>query len=171
MTRAAVVDTNVGVVANGDQPQASFECVADCVRRLTSVTEGRVQLVVDDSFEIVAEYQKHLSRSGEPGVGDVFMKWVHDHQYTIGRCIRVCISEHPERGYHEFPDDMALSGFDPSDRKFAAAAVVSPTPAPVWNAVDSDWWDFERALRRNGIEVEHVCESKVAEWQGTRARP
>ena len=163
---AKVVDTNVPVTANGDAPQASAECERACREGLRAITAGRVRLVLDDRFEIFSEYVAHLSLAGQPGVGDVFLKWVHDHQFNPERCDRVPLEPHPVRGYEQFPGDEALADFDPNDRKFAAVARVSQ--APVLNAVDSDWWDYERVLARHGIAVELICDDQVADWRATR---
>lgn len=163
---ATAVDTNVPVTANGDAPQASAECERACREKLREITDGRIRLVLDDRFEIFKEYLSNLSLRGEPGVGDVFLKWVHDHQFNPERCDRVPVAPHPTRGYEQFPDDESLAGFDPADRKFAAVARISR--APVLNAVDSDWWDYERVLSRHGIAVKFACEDQVAVWRATR---
>jgi hypothetical protein len=168
---AKVVDTNVPVVANGSAPQASESCARACCDELWKITSGRARLVVDDGFEIFAEYGRHLSLRGQPGVGDMFLKWVHDHQFNPQRCVRVALTPHPERVYVQFPEDPALTGFDPDDRKFAAVAAASPSPARILNAVDSDWWEFESVLARHGINVEFVCDDQIWLWRrGHRQR-
>ena len=170
MSLAAVVDTNVGVVANGDASQASADCFEQCCDRLLEITRGQVKLVLDDGFEIVGEYQRYMSRRGEPKFGDAFMKWVHDNQYNPAKCLQVSVKPHPNRGFEDFPDDPDLDGFDRSDRKFVAVALASNDNPQVWNAVDSDWWDFQDALGRHGLVVEHVCPDMVADWRLNRGR-
>ena len=56
-----------------------------------------------------------------------------------------------ENEFQEFPDDPVLNDFDPDDRKFIAVAVAHPETPPILQAVDSQWWAFRAAFRRNGI--------------------
>ena len=150
----AVVDTNVLVVANERSPQAGPGCVLACVHHLQRLRqEGRI--VIDDGWRILREYGSHASDTGQPGVGDEFYLWVLQHRGT-SRVEEVPITEvGGRRGFAEFPDDPALDTFDPNDRKFAATAVVAE--APVWNAVDSDWWHYRHVLEAHGIVVEFLC--------------
>lgn len=165
---AVVVDTNVPVTANGDADHASSACREACCEQLLGITRGRARLRLDDRFQILDEYFSKLSLSGQPGVGDLFVKWAHDHQFNPERCERVTLTSHSSRGYEEFPDDEDLSAFDRDDRKFAAAARVGQVHARVLNAVDSDWWEYERVLARYGIHVEFVCGDQVVLWEEER---
>lgn len=167
---AFVVDTNVAVVANGDNEQASASCEDDCREALTAFTSGRARLVIDDGFAIFDEYRSRLSLSGQPGVGDMFLQWVHDNQFNAARCERVRLTPHDGRGFEEFPAAPDLGGFDGDDRKFAAAARTSRSAPRVLNAVDSDWWDYERCLAANGVAVEHLCRDQVDSWRRSRAQ-
>ena len=47
------------------------------------------------------------------------------------------------------------------DRKFIAVAVAHPEKPPILQAVDSQWWDFRDAFRRNGVTVEFICEDDI----------
>ena len=167
---AVVVDTNVAVTANGDAEHASVTCQQQCVNCLVQVTAGQCRLVLDQCFEIFNEYRCELSLSGQPGVGDIFMKWVHDNQFNEDRCERVPLTASRSRGFKEFPDDPDLRGFDPDDRKFVAVALASKYRPRILNAVDSDWWDFKAVLRRNGIRVTFLCDDQVTAWRSPRAR-
>ncbi len=69
-----VVDTNVAVVANGHSEQASQDCVRNCAERLYQITSGSKKLVLDDQWRIIGEYRDNLRSSGQPGVGDAFLK-------------------------------------------------------------------------------------------------
>ena len=62
-----------------------------------------------------------------------------------------------ESEFEEFPNDPALDGFDPDDRKFITVAVAHLEKPPILPAVDSQWWDFRDALRENGVTVEFIC--------------
>jgi hypothetical protein len=155
---AWVVDTNVTVVANGRDTHAGLQCQLECVRRLR-VLEQRGVVVLDQRGLILEEYQRHLRSSGQPGVGDAFLRHLFDHQYDAQRCERVRITPLVDdaRGFEEFPDDQALLGFDADDHKFVAAARASSHDPLIINATDSDWVAFEAALARHGIRVEQLC--------------
>ena len=48
---------------------------------------------------------------GHPGVGDRFMKWVHDNRWSLPAEDRVIITKDGD-GYKEFPDhNVRLSAF------------------------------------------------------------
>ena len=160
---AFVVDTNVAVVANGNAAQANPECVIACIDTLLRVRDAG-GIVLDDSMRVLKEYMGHLSLSGQPGAGDLFMKWVWSVQADDARCERVHITPKPQDpdDFVEFPDDDELDDFDPSDRKFVAIAAASAHAPPILNAVDSDWADAHAALARHGIDVIFLCPQHVS---------
>ena len=155
-----IVDTNVPVVANGQSIQASPGCVLACVRRLRGV-QANDTLVLDDGWLILREYMANLRSSGQPGLGDAFLKWVLTNQANPRRCEQIHISPigaRPEdEVYAEFPDDARLSGFDPADRKFVAVASAHPTHPPILNAVDTGWRDYQHVLAVHDIQVQFLC--------------
>src|SRR5690348_13538919 len=75
-----IVDTNVPVVANRSHGE-SYACSNNCVQALMQLRSDGL-LLLDDHGLILKEYRGNLSLSGQPGFGDVFIKWVHD---NIGR--------------------------------------------------------------------------------------
>ena len=157
-----IVDTNVAVVANGrgSSPQASSSCVLTCVGRLRDLQLHHT-LVLDDGWRILREYLRDLSPTGQPGVGDAFLKWVLTNQANPARCAQVHItprgSPQPESEFCEFPDDPALDGFDPSDRKFVAVALAHADHPPILNAVDTNWWPYREVLCGHGVRVDFLC--------------
>lgn len=157
--KAFVVDTNVGIVANGRFPQASYNDVGKCIDALLDATRNHI--AIDDSGRIFDEYFSHLSRSGQPGVGDTFAKWVWDNQGNSQRCeqVRITPCESDKEDYEEFPRDRDLIGFDPSDRKFVAVALGSKSNPTILNATDSDWLEHEPTLRRHGVRIDNICPS------------
>ena len=161
--RAVVVDTNVAVVANGRAEQASPDCLQACLDALKNIRERRM-VVLDDAMRILKEYMDNLSLSGQPGLGDAFLKWVWDHQATT-RCEQVHITPKSgeEDNFEEFPADPALAGFDLSDRKFVAVARVSRHKPPVLNAVDTDWWVFRTPLKKHRVRVRFLCPEHMKE--------
>jgi hypothetical protein len=157
-----IVDTNVPIVANGrgEKPAASSACMVQCAQRLGELTQSQI-LVLDDQWHILREYMKQLNQSGQPGVGDAFIKWVLTNLTNATRIEMVSItkragSDDPD-DFAEFPDDPNLATFDRSDRKFVAVAVAHPNHPPILNGVDSDWWHYRAALRSHGVVVEFLC--------------
>ena len=168
MMADVVVDTNVAIVANGRTEQAGIECEEACIDALERIYNAhrvtadndendQCRVVLDDDDNIMNEYRRHLSPSGQPGPGDAFFKWLWDNQFQEDHCARVRILPDAERGYHEFPDDGELAGFDLADRKFVAVARAAGTDPPILNASDTDWWHDREALARNGVRVEFLC--------------
>ncbi len=153
----AVIDTNVLIVANHkESPQASPDCILSCSHYLQLMTtQGTI--VIDDQWHILKEYQHKVSPTGQPGIGDAFLKWVLTNQANPKRCHSVKITDRGEGNFAEFPDDPELGDFDRSDRKFVAVAIVHPHHPPIYNAVDTDWLPVQAALRRYGITVEFLC--------------
>ena len=157
------MDTNVAVVANGKTPQAGDGCVVACIEKLLEMRE-RHRLLLDEQGEILEEYRRHLSPSGQPGPGDAFFKWLWSNQVNPEHCRQVPITPAGGgRGFAEFPDDPELAGFDRADRKFVAVAVGSGEPAPILNASDSDWWIHRTALHRHGVEIRFLCPELMSE--------
>lgn len=159
---AYVVDTNVPIVANGRTAQASAECVLRCISALDDARNGITCL--DSLGLILREYMNNLSMSGQPGVGDAFMKWVFENQANENHCEQVSVTllDRVEQEFEEFPDDSDLVDFDRSDRKFVAVAVASRHSPAILNATDSDWWESREALEQCGIEVVFVCDDQFS---------
>lgn len=168
--KKCVVDTNVPKTANlalapGPIPPELTGCVVACIEAIEHViTKGK--LVLDANDEIFDEYRQQLSMRGQPGVGDRFMKWVHDHRWQLPDQDRVAITLCGS-SYVEFPDHDDLANFDNSDRKFVAVANAHPEKPPIMQAVDSKWWGWKRPLAEAGIAVHFLCpeyaEAKYAE--------
>jgi len=169
-----VVDTNVPKTANlsmqpdpdSDVPDA---CVLACIEAVEHVIKKR-GLVLDTGDEIFNEYRQQLSLKGQPGVGDRFMKWVHDNRWTLGDSNRVSITRTGE-SYKEFPDHDGLNDFDKSDRKFVAVSNAHPDKPPILQATDSKWWGWKDALAEVDIIAHFVCpeyaKAKYAEKMGS----
>lgn len=149
---ACVVDTNVAIAANGRNTHADKECRLRCIEELEDVCAQRV-VVLDDEGRIFDEYRARLNFAGVPGVGDKFFKHVYDHMYG-GRRVRlvsITLSRDERRGFEELPEN----DFDPSDRKFLAAAVKGR--AIILNATDSDWSEREELMGSLGVAVRQLC--------------
>lgn len=160
MRRAAVIDTNVLLVANGCHADVSAACQLECVNRLLAQRQIGVT-VIDDSFRILSEYQNKTSPNQPKGVGDSFLKWLLQNQANGALVHRVSITETAPDMYAEFPDAALQPRFDASDRKFAAVANAHHAKPPIWQAADSKWLDWWQALLAQGVKVEFLCPEDV----------
>lgn len=164
LSKICIVDVNVGIAANGEA-EVCAECELECIETLQTIMDcGRV--AVDDGERIFDEYMKHLRLAGEPGVGDEFVKWLHDNEWQPARCERVPITPLAADAldFEEFPRDLLLTKFDRSDRKYVAVALVCAAlvgPAIILNATDSDWKHHEAALTANGLSVKQICPDEL----------
>lgn len=160
-----VIDTNVLHVANNNADHAGPACVITAIDRLQQIIRnGRI--CIDSLGFILHEYHRQgFSRSGQPGVGDEFFKWLHNNQANQRVCELVDITPLNADGYDfkEFPKVPGLQGFDPSDRKFVAVALSSSQSASILNAVDSDWWNFREELAANRVLIEFLCPEQFGE--------
>ena len=70
---ALVVDTNVVLVANGQHPDISPDCVAACALKLQAIMQSG-KLALDDCFRILGEYQNKTTPKNGNRPGDAFVK-------------------------------------------------------------------------------------------------
>ena len=162
MTRPVVVDTNVPLTAN-EKADASPECVLACVDALVEIMTDKQSIAIDDGWRILNEYKRRLSSSGQPGVGDQFLKWGLTKLANPSRCIQIPITPHSDDKDHfeEFPNDPDLASFDRSDRKFVAVACAHLGRPPILEALDSKWWGWKEALKRAGVTVMFLCQDEI----------
>ena len=158
----SVVDTNVPIVANR-KSDMSLDCALACVRALHEImVSGRIAL--DSGRIIIGQYMSHLLASGQPGVGDKFLKWVLTHQANPARCVSVPVT--PKAGdppsFEEFPNHPGLVGFDVADRIFVAVSAADPDRPPILQASDSKWWGWKNALEQCGVRVDFLCPEELA---------
>jgi hypothetical protein len=156
---ATVVDTNVCIVANGASPQADPTCVQGAIRRLREARRTGL-ICIDDGFRILNEYRAHLSESGHPGPGDIFLRWLLQNRHNRRHCEQVRITPKPgvEDDFEEFPNDPELERFDPGDRKFVAVARASVNKPTILNAVDMrSWPKYKGQLARHGVAIDCLC--------------
>lgn len=149
-----VVDTNVPIAANGRNTHASESCQYRCVEFLQELaSKDGEKVAVDFDGEILAEYSGYLNYHGQPGVGDMFYKYLHDNLYRDSVVLRVSVTHSADerRGYEELPENAV----DRSDRVFLAVAIVAD--ADIANAVDSDWHEQSDFLQHLEVEVRQLC--------------
>ena len=118
-------------------------------------------MVLDNRWIILSEYIRNLRSSGEPGAGDRFLLWLLRNKDTQCDLVAITSIDDSENAFEEFPDDPALDGFDPADRKFIAVACAHLERPPILQAVDSKWLNFHDAFRQNGVTVEFICEEDI----------
>ncbi len=164
LPKKCVVDTNVPITANlATQPDPGsdvpYACVQACIEAIDHVIKKR-GLIIDTGDEIYGEYRHKLSMKGQPGVGDRFMKWVHDNRWSLPDDHRVRITRSGD-SYEEFPMHDGLNNFDGSDRKFVAVSNAHPEKPPILQATDSKWWGWRDALAEVGIKVLFLCQEYV----------
>ena len=173
LPKKCLVDTNVPKTANLAVKPAAIPgeltgCVLACVEAIEHIVHKR-GLVIDAGDEIFDEYRQNLSLKGQPGLGDSFMKWVHDNRWQFSAEDRVTITKNGD-SYDEFPVHDGLNQFDRSDRKFVAVANAHPDKPPILQATDSKWWGWKDALAEAGITVNFLCpdyvETKYTEKMG-----
>ena len=167
--KAAVIETNIIVVANMQSSHVSPECVVACVDALEHVKNSMV-VVVDAGMHIFEEYFRHANRSGQPGMGDEFAKWLWDNQGYTEHCELVVIKPTgiDQQDFAEFPADPELSEFDPNDKKFVAVALASKNRPSILNATDSDWMIYRSTLKRNKVNVKCLCPNDIKKHSGLK---
>jgi hypothetical protein len=164
--KAVIVDENVTIVANDvvrvssgqapKAPQADDMCRLSTIRRLRTIMRQE-KVIVDASGTVIGAYRRYLSGTGQPGLGDVFFKWVCDHLYDADRVERIELGLNDDGTYSAFPDDPRLANFDRADRVFVALALECPAKPQIINAVDSDYYHHMAALQNKDVSVEELC--------------
>ncbi|BBC23335.1 hypothetical protein [Pseudanabaena sp. ABRG5-3] len=151
-----IVDTNVLLVASKKASQASETCELACEKYLQNLMNTGI-LVIDSQWLIIKEYMNKNSQSGQPNAGDKFLKWVLLNHTNPKRCEKATITQIAENDFAEFPKSPSLAKFDPSDRKFVAVALTHHAKPAIANAVDSDWRNYEQALKDHGVDLHFLC--------------
>jgi hypothetical protein len=151
MANKFVIDTNVAISANGVNTHASIACQLACIELLVNCK--KLCIAIDKMGLIMDEYSKHLSHAGQPGVGDMYFKYLHDNQHAENKIHAVNITplDDASRGFGELPTNT----LDLSDRKFLATAVVAQ--AIIVNATDSDWAEQSELLEILNVELKQLC--------------
>jgi len=150
-----VVDTNVLLVASAAHPFSPFDDTHVPRDQQLQVFEWldafrldpARRLVLDDLFEIYEEYRHKLTEQ------DFGLLVVHEKMQALRQ---VTIAWDPD-GRAVVPE--AFAAFDPSDRKFLAAALTDPGSIAIVNASDTDWFEIEAALAEAGVTVVHLLEA------------
>lgn len=149
------IDTNVPIAANGRDTHATLACQLRCIEFLELIAseKSNTTVVLDEGGLLLNEYTPHLYHCGQPGVGDIFFKFLHDHMYDGMRVqfTRITPTTDLERGFEELPRNK----LDPSDRKILAIAVTSKSE--IVNALDTDWHQQIELLNNMKINIQQLC--------------
>lgn len=157
----AIIDTNVAVIANGQNNDVVQSCYNACVRFIITAKASRV-IVIDDGDEVRSEYAKAIADRRPHELGAHFLFHILNHQYDPAKVRRVALTKDGNGNFIDFPNVPELSTFNHSDRKFAALS--KNTGIEVTHAADSDWCDFLTPLQANGINITHLCGADPTQW-------
>ena len=160
--KTAVVDTNVILAANEQQPEVRLECVERCIQELLDLRRSGT-VVIDDAGRILSEYMRKTKPWTSQKTGDAFVKWLSDNRLNKDRCEQVSLTPMPgdDQDFHEFPRDPRLASFDRSDRVFVATCLAHPRHPHLLEACDTDFYEFRDALERAGLEIEFLCPEDI----------
>jgi hypothetical protein len=150
--KANIIDTNVLIVANGLNTEANDIDIEKCQNVLTAIRLDINEVIsIDWIGDIFTEYFNNVKRSGQPGFGDQFAKWLWDNQGIEEKVELVKIVTRIE-------DQDKWQDFDKSDIKFVNVALnTSFPPATIYYATDSDWRPKRQELANMGIQLNEIC--------------
>lgn len=119
---------------------------------------------IDDGGRIVREYRANLNFAGQPGPGDIFLKWVLTNEWGGRRVTRVSITAKTDddEDFFELPSPPTGIRYDPSDRKFLAVCSAHTEHPPILQSMDSKCWGWRAALLKEGISIHFLCEAEIA---------
>jgi len=157
-----VVDTNVATTANGMNDGVSQGCVLASARALQCVMGGG-HIYIDACGLIVGEYQRNLKRSGQPGPGDAFFKWLLTNEWSSHLVTRVPITpkQHDSEDFEELPATDDGTVYDRSDRKFLAVAAAHEDHPHILQSFDSKWWGWQGQLAKCGVTIHFLCKDEI----------
>ncbi len=178
---AVIIDTNIILVANGQNEDANFDAIDRCSRELEAVQKGRHGLLLlddapdsPDASWILTEYQNKSQPWSGQFPGDLFVRWILENQFNDAVILSIPITPQGDErktsgepvDYEEFPRDPALQNFDLSDRKFVAVAcgyqILEPDKsAVIVEASDSDFRIARPALKKAGVQLRFLCPNSI----------
>ena len=166
-----IIDTNVLLVASAQHPGSPFkdshvpagqqQVVLDWLMAFRNDRQRWV--VLDGLWKIWEEYNHKMTGQ------DIGLLVVTEKLQSLVRFVDVAYDRH---GHGCLPPELEKVVHDPSDRKFVAAALADLSgggQSTIINAVDTDWCDWEDALKRYGVTVTHLIDGLCQDRQ--RSRP
>lgn len=156
-----IIDTNVPLVAQGTAAQMSANCEKNSADFLEKLFQGQFNLVIDSDYHLIGEYEKQLPKGSQAQYGNRFLKWIYTNQANPLKIKTVQINQIDEYNFEEVPQSLIDIGFDNSDRKFVAVAIANKNQAPIAQAADSKWINWEETLNSEGISVNFLCKEEL----------
>ncbi len=123
-------------------------------------------MVLDQSFKIWDEYHNKMTRDQD--FGSLVLR--EKLERSLARFVAIAYDEH---GHGCLPPALEKVVHDRSDRKFVAVALVDVSngeDSTIINAVDTDWCDWEKALKRHGVAVRHLIDGLCRVRQRRKAK-
>ncbi len=152
-----VVDTNVWAMADkliADANEIELDCIEAAQNWLRAFIAGTDILALDDRYQILGEYRANIRQRGfATQILNQLEKKPRD------RLIEVTI-EFDDDGYAILSEEVLID--DKSDRKFIAVSLKFDPPAPLINAVDTDWTKDKPKLDAAKILVQELCPDYIA---------
>jgi len=152
-----IIDTNVFVAANGGTDQLSEDDINRC-KSFVALLFSKTIISIDAKSEIFSEYFRYMNRSGQPGIGDAYVKYLWDRQCDKTVCELVDISKNKNGVYKQLKGKEDLICFDPNDLKFIAVYLGSKFNTTICNASDRDWEENKSLLAKYNINVLEVLQ-------------
>lgn len=161
-----IIDTNVICEAGRTDYEMdsslAVRCTEMCIDFIYNFIKSPTsRLVLDTGWEIVREYERNISKSGQPTLANRFMLWLYAYLSKIPAEDLIDIQKKGQDLYETFPLDDRLKDFDPRDRKFIALANVHSAHPPIIQGTDCKWWGFKDIFREYGIEICFLCEDYI----------
>lgn len=158
-----VIDTNVLIAASAADPvrQSALDATpSDPALRLeiwqwlADFSDSESHLVLDEAGGIAQEYQHQLNYN-DFGVQVLMHKW-------STAAVDFVDVVYDSDGNAILPPELMEVVHDVADRKFVAAALCAEQTlgtTPIVFAGDTDWHDWESALRETGITLQPLIEN------------
>ena len=155
-----IIDTNIFIAANGMVDHLTEQEMNKCKSFVASLFDNSI-ISLDLQGEIFQEYFKYMSRSGQPGIGDVFVKYLWDRQNSKIHCEKVDIERNKNGIYKQLNKKDDLLKFDLNDQKFIAVYLGSKKQPAICNASDSDWANNKVLMMKYNIRVIEILQEEL----------
>jgi len=157
--RCFIIDTNIFAAANGLANHLTEREINKC-KQFIAALAGNSVISLDLQGEIFQEYFIYTNRSGQPGIGDAFVKYLWDRQSDKMHCEKVDIEKNENGIYKQLNEKDGLLTFDSSDQKFIAVYLGSEKQPVICNACDSDWANNKLLLMQYDIRVLEILQEE-----------
>ncbi|HVU93727.1 MAG TPA: hypothetical protein VHE34_00820 [Puia sp.] len=160
-----IVDTNVPIVAQGDEHPMDLDCELACIEFIEQVLSNQHTIVIDDCFHVIREYQRKLNSKGQQKLGDRFLYWVLTNQANPSRVKQIPITQTDALGHEfaEYPASLHNINIDHSDKKFIAIAKANGQNSTIVQSSDSKWIGWIQNLFDEGILINFLCQGELEE--------